>query len=201
MSMLIVDLDAFTEEVEKALGDLKDETPKVLRSALSTTARKVRKQVVAEAKSRYAYQDSGEWANSNKGAIKLKAKTKRDAFYTRLVSTGPMNELLDFMVSPAAYAPRSRPDAIKAKVLSAGALKILGDTPKPFITKFKSGHIAVVRRTGKKRLPVKSLLSPSVPSMVKNAGMVETAQELMATELPVQIRKAVQRTLRKAGKA
>ena len=200
MSMLIVDLDAFTEEVENMLGDLKDETPKVLRSALSTTARKVRKQVVDEAKSRYAYQDSGAWANSNKGAIKLKAKTKRDAFYTRLFSTGPMNELLDFMVSPDSYAPRSRPDAYRAKVLSSGALQVLGDTPKPFITKFKSGHIAVVQRKGKKRLPVKSLLSPSVPSMVQNAGFIETAQELMATELPVQIRKAVQRTLRKAGR-
>lgn len=200
MSMLIVDLDAFTEEVENMLGDLKDETPKVLRSALSTAARKVRKQVIDEAKTRYAYQDGGVWANSNKGAIKLKAKTKRDDFYTRLVSTGPMNELLDFMVSPATYSPKNRPDAYKAKVLSSGALQTLGDNPKPFITKFKSGHIAVVQRKGTKRLPVKSVLSPSVPSMVKNAGLVDTANELMATELPVQIKKAVQRTLRKAGR-
>lgn len=201
MSMLIVDLDAYTAEIENALGDLKDETPKVLRSALSTTARRVRKKVVKEAKERYAYQDDGAWANSNKGAIKLKAKSKRDAFYTRLVSTGPMNELMDFMVSPGAYAPQSRPDAYAAKVLSAGALQVLGDTPKPFIAKFKSGHIAVVQRKGKKKLPVKKLLSPAVPSMVQNAGLRSTAEELMATELPVQIQKAIQRTLRKAGRA
>lgn len=201
MSMLIVDLDAFTEEVDKLLGDLKDETPKVLRAALSTTARKVRKTVVSEAASRYAYQDSGAWANSNKGALKLKAKSKRDDFYTRLISSGPMNELLDFMVSPASYSPSNRPDAHKAKVLAAGALTALGDAPKPFITKFKSGHIAVVQRKREKRLPVKKLLSPAVPSMVQNAGLIETAQEMMSTELPAQIQKAVQRTLRKAGKA
>lgn len=201
MSMLIVDLDAYYEEVEKTLGDLKSETPKVIRSALSNTARRVRKRVVKEADSRYAYQDNGAWKASNAGAIKLKAKTRGDALYTRLVSTGPMSELLDFMVSPAAYAPDNRPDAHSAKVLSSGALKVLADKPKPFVTRFKSGHIAIVQRKGKKRLPVHSLLAPSVPSMVQNAGLRETAEELMATELPEQIQKAIQRTLKKAGRA
>lgn len=199
MSVLIVDLDTFTEEVDRALGELKTETPKVLRSALSNTARRVRKKVVKEAEKRYAYQDDVAWKASNAGALKLKAKTKRDAFYTRLVSSGPMNELLDFMVSPSTYAPDSRPDAHKAKVLTSGALKILGDKPKPFVTKFRSGHIAVVSRTGDKRLPVKKLLAPAVPSMVQNAGLRKTAEELMATELPTQIQKAIQRTLKKAG--
>lgn len=199
MSVLIVDLDTFTEEVDRALGELKTETPKVLRSALSNTARRVRKKVVKEAEKRYAYQDDGAWKASNAGALKLKAKTKRDAFYTRLVSSGPMNELLDFMVSPSTYAPDSRPDAHKAKVLSGGALKILGEKPKPFVTKFKSGHIAVVSRTGDKRLPVEKLLAPAVPSMVQNAGLRKTAEELMATELPTQIQKAIQKTLKKAG--
>lgn len=201
MSMLIVDLDAYTEQIDNALEDLSTETPKVLRSALSATARRVRKQVVKEAKERYAYQDDGAWANSNKGALKVKAKSRRDAFYTRLVSTGPMNELLDFMVSPSAYAPRSKPDAHAAKVLSSGALKILGDNPKPFITKFRSGHIAVVQRKGKKPLPVKKLLAPAVPSMVQNAGLRRTAEEMMAAELPLQIQKAIQKTLKKAGRA
>ena len=201
MSMLLIDLNHEYEEIEKALGDLKAETPKVLRTALSNTSRRVRKQVVGDASSRYAYQDDSAWKPNNKGALKLKAGTKRDAFYTRLFSTGPMNELLDFMVAPSSYNPRSRPDAHAAKVLASGALTKLGDSPKPFITKFRSGHLAVVQRTGKRRLPVKSLLSPSVPSMVQGAGLRETAEELMAAELPVQIQKAIQRTLRKAGKA
>lgn len=199
MSMIVVDLDAFTEEIDKALGDLKTETPKVLRAALSATARNVRKTVVKEAKKRYEYQDTEAWKASNKGAIQVKAKTRNDAFYTRLVSEGPMNELMDFIVSPSTYAPDSRPDAHKAKVLSGGALKILGENPKPFVTRFRSGHIAVVQRTGDKRLPVKKLLAPAVPSMVQNAGLRKTAEEMMATELPVQIQKAIQKTLKKAG--
>ena len=215
MSMLIVDLNTYYEEIERTLGDLHEETPKVLRSALSNTSRRVRKRVVKEAESRYAYQNTDEWKASNAGAIKLKAKTKRDAFYTRLVSKGPMNELMDFMVSPTSYVP-GRKRSVKGKVLSAGALEILGSNPKPFITRFDSGHIAVVARVpGKsysKKLAdrknakldttkVMSLLSPSVPSMVQNAGLRATAEELMATELPVQIQKAIQRTLKKAGRA
>ena len=140
MSMLIIDLDTYYEDIEKALGDLKDETPKVLRSALSNTARRVRRQVVKEAAKRYDYQDDGVWKASNAGAIKLKAKTKGDAFYTRLVSSGPMNELMDFMVTPSAYNPDQRPDVHKSKVLSTGALKVLGEKPKPFVTRFRSGR-------------------------------------------------------------
>ena len=200
MSMLIVDLDAYYEEIERTLGDLKDETPKVLRSALSNTARRVRRQVVKEAANRYDYQDDGVWKATNAGAVKLKAKTRGDAFYTRLVSSGPMSELLDFMVTPSAYDPDHRPNAHKAKVLSSGALTILGEKPKPFVTRFRSGHIAIVQRKGEKPLPVRSLLAPSVPSMVQNAGLRITAEEMMATELPLQIQKAIQRTLKKAGR-
>ena len=201
MSMLLVDLNTYYEDIEKALGDLKDETPKVLRSALSNTARRVRKQVVKEAGKRYDYQDAGAWKASNAGAIKLKVKTKGDSLYTRLVSKGQMNELMDFMVTPSAYAPDHRPAMHKSKVLSTGTLKALGEKPKPFITRFRSGHIAIVQRKSEKRLPVHSLLAPSVPSMVQNAGLRVTAEELMATELPVQIQKAIQRTLKKAGRA
>lgn len=203
MSMLLVDLNQHYEEIAETLGDaLQQEVPKVLRSALSTTARRVRKQVVEEAASRYVYQDQDVWKATNSGAIKLKAGTKRDKFYTRFTSTGPMNDLRKFMVSPDEYAPKNRPDAHKAKVLSSGGLKGLTGKPKPFITKLKgSGKIAIVQRRGKNRLPVDALLAPSVPSMVKNAGLRETAEELMAAELPVQIQKAIQRTLKKAGRA
>ncbi len=201
MSMLLIDLNSYYEEVAETLGELKGETEKVLRSALSNTSRRVRKQVTKEAASRYAYQDDSVWKATNAGALKLKAGTRQDRFYTKLTSEGPMSELVDFMVAPNAYAPSSRPDAHKAKVLSSGALKILGDKPKPFIARFKSGHIAVVQRKTDKRLPVKKLLSPSVPSMVKNAGLQETAAELIQSELPIQIQKAIQRTLKKAAKA
>lgn len=36
------------------------------------------------------------------------------------------------------------------------------DIPKPFMSKFKSGHIAVVKRIGNKRLPIEELYGPGV---------------------------------------
>ena len=62
MSMLLVDLNHYYEEVAETLGDdLQKEVPKVLRSALSNTSRRVRKQVGKEAESRYAYQEQEAW--------------------------------------------------------------------------------------------------------------------------------------------
>lgn len=202
MSMLIVDLDVYTEELEKTLGELHEETPKILQRALTATARAVRKEVNKTGKEKYAYQ---KFKNSNSGALKVKNGMRQDRFYARLFSVGPYEELINFMVAPAEYAPRSRPNAHKAKVLTSGALKLLGDDPKPFVTKFKSGHIAIVERTSENRLPIRSLLSPSVPSMVKNAGLQEVAEQrardLINAELPRQISRIAQRTLKKAGRA
>lgn len=203
MSMIIVDLDVHIQSIEQKLGELKDETPKVLQSGLSNTARRVRKKVLAQAAERYVFQDKSVWKATNSGAIKVKSKTKRDKFYFPLISTGPMNELRKFMVSPDDYNPKNRPSAHTAKVLSSGSPTKLRKAPKPFIVKFSNGHIAVVRREKNDSgdTVLKSVLSPSIPTMVKNSGLEETANELIDDELPVQIQKAIQRTLKKAGKA
>lgn len=219
MSLVFVDLDRHIEDIAEKLGDLHDQTPKVLRSALSNTSRRIRKQVLKEAQARYAYQDDSAWKATNKGALHLKAGTKGDKFYTRLFSAGPMSDLSEFMTNPAQYVNKG--ETPPARVLNASALKILGGNPKPFVTKFKSGHIAVVARVpgksyskswaiqqrkdknyrGSDLTKIASLLSPSVPSMVQNAGLRETAESMLATELPIQIQKAIDRTLRKAGRA
>lgn len=43
-----------------------------------------------------------------------------------------------------------------------GNRKEISGDPKPFLTIFKSGHIAVVQRMGKGRLPLKQLLGPGI---------------------------------------
>ena len=43
-----------------------------------------------------------------------------------------------------------------------GARKVVGTNPKPFITKFQSGHVAVVQRIGKGRMPIKQLMGPGI---------------------------------------
>jgi len=48
-----------TEQVDEALGDLKKKTPATVKSAINTTAKKMRKSEIKEAKARYALKDRG----------------------------------------------------------------------------------------------------------------------------------------------
>lgn len=47
-------------------------------------------------------------------------------------------------------------------MVKKGSRKPVSGDPKPFLTVFKSGHIAVVQREGKGRLPINQLLGPGV---------------------------------------
>ncbi|WP_243252948.1 phage tail protein [[Ruminococcus] lactaris] len=79
-----------------------------------------------------------------------------------------MNELADFK-----YKDNTSTDAARGKVLKASGLKSLQKgNLKAFITKFGSGHVSVVQRKGTSRLPLKKLLSPSIPTMVGNEAKV-----------------------------
>ena len=62
---------------------------------------------------------------------------------------------------------------MRPEVLKASGLKSLQKgNLKAFITKFGSGHVSVVQRKGTSRLPLKKLLSPSIPTMVGNEAKV-----------------------------
>ena len=71
------------------------------------------------------------------------------------------------------YKDNTSTDAARGKVLKASGLKSLQKgNLKAFITKFGSGHVSVVQRKGTSRLPLKKLLSPSIPTMVGNEAKV-----------------------------
>jgi len=56
---------------------------------------------------------------------------------------------------------RKRGGAVTVMV-KKGSRKPVTGSPSPFLTILKSGHIAVMQRTGNKRLPVKELLGPGI---------------------------------------
>ena len=65
-----------------------------------------------------------------------------------------------------------------------------------FVAKFKSGHVSIVQRKGPERLPVKKLLSPSIPKMIGNEKQVYGEVEPKIAELlDANIRKYITRTL------
>jgi len=156
------------QAIEKKLNTMGNKTPEVLKKALNETAKQGRKQLAIEAQKTYVIK-SGRF---NK-AMTVKNATKGN-LEAVIGSTGEVTELKDFKVSPSKFATgEKRPEIVKAKGLKNNSLKALqkGDL-KAFVTRFASGHVAVVQRRGKARLPLKKLLSPSIPKMLGNEEKV-----------------------------
>lgn len=161
--MLTVEYDKnMLAKVEKKLGSMKSEAGNVLKKALNDTAKQARKQLAEEAQKTYVVK-SGKFNKS----MKIKNATAGN-LKAVINSSGGVMELKDFKVSPAKYATGlNRPTAIKAKVLKSGGMKTLEKGGiKAFIGKFANGHVSVMQRRGNERLPVKKLLSPSIPKMI-----------------------------------
>ena len=166
----IIEIDTKKQiaRIEKALGDLSSKAPIVLTKAINATAKDAQIILAKKAQETYAVK-SGRF---NK-AMKIKNASTRRLTAT-ITATGSPMELKDFKVSPAsAPTAGNRPDITKGKVFSSSSLKRLQKgNLKAFVSRFKSGHVAVVQRTGTERLPVKKLLSPSIPQMLGNKKKV-----------------------------
>ncbi len=167
--MIKVDIEKHTiQAIEKKLGALKDKTPEVLKKAINETAKQARKRLAVEAQKTYVIK-SGKFNKAM--SIKNATKSKPEAV---IGATGAVTELKDFKVSPARYyTGANRPEIVKAKGLKQSSMKRLqmGDL-KAFVARFASGHLSVVQRVSKNRLPIKKLFSPSVPKMLGNEKKV-----------------------------
>jgi len=60
-----------------------------------------------------------------------------------------------------------------------GCRKTLSGEPKPFITKFKSGHVAVVQREGKGRTPIKQLMGPGIALLFGSKKIMDATKRLI----------------------
>lgn len=198
---------AMLETIERALGSLKSESRRVLKNAVNATAAQARKDLAAQAKKAYT---------AKKSAL-TKAMKKKNATVARPVAviniTGQPLELKQFKVT----APRS---GVKAKVLTGGALRTIqsltGTRAKAFVTKFSSGHVAVVQRQDGKQYKtlkgrarrrakygpyadmtqIKKLMSVSAPKMIGDVKRVygvlqPTIYRNLMTNIRVQIDKVV----------
>lgn len=156
------------KQIERKLGRMKREAPKALKRALNQTAKQARKDLVVEAKKKYAIKTSG----FNK-AMRIKNATSSKLEAT-IKATGKVMGLKDFKVSPPTMRTGvNRPDIVKAKVLKLGEMKSLEmGNLKAFVTKFSNGHVAVAQRKGEKRLPIRTFLTNSIPVILKSERRV-----------------------------
>lgn len=148
--------------IEDALGSMKSESRRVLKNAVNDTARDAKKDLAKKAQETYAVKQ-GRFTK----AMKTQNATLSDPTATINV-TGEQMELNDFKVSPATYKTGpDKPDILKAKVLLSSSLKgLIKSNNKAFLVKFRSGHVSVAQRYYKSRLPIKKLLSNSIPTMI-----------------------------------
>jgi hypothetical protein len=169
------------QHMEIRLKGLEDKGTAALKNAINQTAKEIVNRLALEAGKEYTIK---------KTDFRKSMKTKKATIHNTeaLVSaTGKVQDIKGFRVSPSTYDPKNRPKgAVRAKVLSAGRLKPLEKGKlKAFVAKFKTGHIAVVQRTGRPptdskgkmksklgRRYIKKLFSPSIPVMLGNEKRV-----------------------------
>lgn len=163
------------EEIESALGMMKDKSKYVLRAAINNAAKEVEKRMVTDAKNRYVIK-------GGKSAIKEANKIKK-ATVSNLAAIieakGAPLDLTEYKVSPQTYFPGSKgaPSWIRAKTLRSGKLKRMALQPgsskdkyKGFVVKYSNGHIAFAERVPGTRMrgrpekeAIRSLYATSKP--------------------------------------
>ena len=190
--ILVIDADGENEKIIQRLDKIKDRlgAPDILQKAVKTTAQKVRRQIVKDAKGHYALTDESGLKNRSKGAPKV-SSSKGAEISSTIISKGPMQDIMAFLTQP-----NTKTGAAAAQVLNDSAPKKLekGDL-KAFVTRFANGHVAIVQRKGPERLPVKKLLSPAVPHMLGNdivrAKATAMAYDLLQAEIEKHIAKVL----------
>lgn len=194
-TILVIDTDEELQKIISQLENLPDMigAPNILKNALNSTARKVRTQLIKDAKARYALSSTDPLKKEGQGAPKVLTASAANLTAT-VRSRGPMQDIMAFMTQP-----NTRTAAAAAQVLNSGGMKKLEKgNLKAFVTTFASGHTAIVQRRGQSRLPVKKLLSPAVPHMMGNDEAREQAEAMAYETLQSEIQKRIQKVLGKA---
>ncbi len=75
-------------------------------------------------------------------------------------------------------AKGGRGGAVSVEVKKGGRKTLSGD-PKPFMTKFKSGHVAVVQREGKSRTPIRQLMGPGVSLLFGSKKIMDATKKIV----------------------
>lgn len=197
------------DEIESALGMMKDKSKRVLTTAINTTARQTVNLLVNEANNDYYI---------SKGKIRKRMSTKKATTSRReavVKAEGKVNHLYDFKVSPKTYirgggaekgykVKVKRGSLLKPLVLRPGAM---GDKYKAFIVEFKSGHVTLGQRVPGKKMKskpkkeyVKDIFAPSVPTMLGyEEGVYGKVEPMIYAKLQDNIQEQIKKTLEKGA--
>ncbi len=200
-----IDVHDEIEDIENRLGDLRHKAPAVLTKALNDTAKWAGRELAASAQNRYRIQKL-------KFTKELRtAKATKNNLVATLYAEGTALSSSKFKISPASpnvSMKGSKP--VKLAILKKQSPEIVtsgrGDDLQAFVTKFQSGHPAVVQREPPREYKpagwndrksrwasfykrthkldetrIQELYGPSVPTMLRKVGVTE---KFLETEQP-----------------
>ena len=195
-SVIQIDTQAEIEKIIRQLDTLPNrlKAPSVLAAAINAAANEMKRKIGQKARKRYAISDKKILTDKKRGGMYLERAKGADTSAT-LISRGGMVEVMDYMTRR-----NTETTAAMLKVLNESAMTALEvDGRKAFEATFQSGHTAIVRRVGRARLPVKSLMAPAVP-MLYGKTYEEATQDYYSI-LQKHIQREVERVLDGFGRA
>lgn len=195
-SVIQIDTQAEIEKIIRQLDTLPNrlKAPSVLAAAINAAANEMKRKIGQKARKRYAISDKKILTDKKRGGMYLERAKGADTSAT-LISRGGMVEVMAYMTRR-----NTETTAAMLKVLNESAMTALEvDGRKAFEATFQSGHTAIVRRVGRARLPVKSLMAPAVP-MLYGKTYEEATQDYYSI-LQKHIQREVERVLDGFGRA
>ncbi len=85
---------------------------------------------------------------------------------------------------PRLKSGRARGGEVSVVVRRSGGRKMVTGDPKPFIARFKSGHVAVVQRVDKRRTPLKEMFGPGVAGLMGSKRIMENTKRFINEKFP-----------------
>lgn len=149
------------------LSHIENGALKAISAALNRTTDGVRTDAVREVTETYDIKAKD--VRANIGIKKSNPSTLRAS----VSGKGSPIPLINFRVTPSKPGRQKPGTVLRASVKRSGGRPI----PGAFVAQFKSGHVGVMQRISKSRLPVRELFGPAVPQMM---GEEKVQKEVLA---------------------
>jgi hypothetical protein len=181
---LNVSFDA--REVERALTDLERQAlPAAMTRALNKTATAVRANVTRQIRK----ERPGLKAGTIREQLKIE-RAKRRLPEASVVASGRPIPLRD-------YGARKTKAGVTVQVGPGGRKRVAHNGNRAFVVDRIGGH--VFAREGRKRLPIKKLYGPSIPSTFLKEPIVQAMREEAGRTMPKRLREELNFELRRLG--
>ncbi|WP_068775771.1 phage tail protein [Paenibacillus sp. FJAT-26967] len=159
----MIEIDGDMQAAQKAIEDIQRLAPKAVRAALTRAGQGVKTEAGRKIRETYTIK-----AKDVTQTIKV---TRLGDMGLRLSSKGSNIPLIRFKTTP--NSPQSeQPKVLKAAVKKGKKKPVSG----AFVAQL-GGHVGVVTRVGKQRLPIKELYGPAVPVMLGSDGVREHLED------------------------